>query len=234
MQLTGSPFSGWWLILGMGACAPAAGLAQRTVTCDGIAVGRDALWPLPESVDPYRNGMPESLVNALRHEAQHDGAEPATVIPGFVAERWRQDSTSTKYALAFLVAVGGYSGLSTTREAHTFATYYKSIRGDPGPLLLMLRYPRDESRTSLVLDATDGPLTPEQSLLVFRLGCDAAWMVDAWRADASPRRPASGSLGFVLQAELVLQQAVRLLPEPYHTNLLERAGAAGLPWAKQR
>lgn len=231
VQLTTKTLCGWWLVLGLGTLIATTGAAQGAVRCDNVTIKRDALWTLPDSLDPYGNGLPEALIDAWREEARRGTSSSGTTVPAVVEERWARDSTSTKYAIAFLVAEGGYSGLSTAREAHAFAVHYKAMSGDPAPLLLILQRPLTDDRVSMALGAARGPLAAEQARIVFRCGCDAAWLIDAWRADTSPRRPPNGTFSAVLEAELILQDAVRLSEGEYRSVLLERARAAGQPWA---
>ncbi|MBK6781268.1 MAG: hypothetical protein IPG75_17295 [Gemmatimonadetes bacterium] len=88
-------------------CGPGKNTVRAT-----SPIKRDALWTLPILWTLAEWAAREAHRRAWREEARRGFIvlEDGTATP-FVEERWARDSTGTKYAIAFLVAEGIYSGL---------------------------------------------------------------------------------------------------------------------------
>jgi hypothetical protein len=194
---------------------PRTGEAQRPVP-DGISMDQACLHVVAtvESSASAFDAAPLGQFELI-------GADLDTLLASVesmkaIGQRVRSDSLWITYRPAFesqlsdRVADAYKYGIGYARAA---AGIYHEVSARPGPMLAALLEGNSETRRSIGLAAINGPLTADESAVVLRFACDAAWALGALRDDERYARMAlyGPELQWPIESKRTLMEAYRLL-----------------------
>lgn len=139
---------------------------------------------------------------------------------GSLDSLWQSDSLTVEWDLAYLAVSPAMSSMYLGESA---AGKYRSWSGRAGPILHLIDETQTDARRAMALAAITDSLNEQEEEVLFRMSCDAAWLLAAWNIDTAYSGIAFRTVSWPADAADVLREATRLAKGKRRTAIVDLA-----------